>query len=173
MLMESAFIGPLVGLLTGLVGAYVAFRTLKPNIKVLNSQEQKNLADAAQVAANALVQTIQAFGDERAEIMKTFTDERKQYQEERAGFEKRIFELENHREERTRRIEELEAQVEKLKHKEIKNLQTQVTEGRDKYERLKRVNEKLVEALHDAKIPLPDFNGDLTETMERWKRGKK
>jgi hypothetical protein len=42
----------------------------------------------------------------------------------------------------------------------------------ERYGRMKRINEKLVKALQDANIPLPDLNGDLTDSIKglRWQK---
>lgn len=151
------------GMVATIVTAYIALRNVKPNQRILKSQETSSLATAAETAAGALV-----------DILKAFSDERKQ-------FELRIDELEAHREERTKRIEELENSIESLNREyaaetqslkeKIDDLQTQVTDGKDRYDRLVRVNEKLVQALKDASIPLPDIEADLTDSQKlRWQK---
>lgn len=156
-----AVLSALGGLLSGLVGMYISLKNLKPNIKLLNSQEHQNLADAADTAAGALVQIIKAFSDERKAL------------------EMRIDELEKHREERTKRIDELEDHIEKLNreytvqnaalHDEIKVLRNTVEEGQRRYGKLKRYTEKLLEALKLAGVEqLPEMEDErLSETWEK------
>jgi predicted RNase H-like nuclease (RuvC/YqgF family) len=72
---------------------YVAFRKSKPEIKVLNSQEQLNLATALKQAAEALSESL--------------TD--------RGVLEQRIDQLELHREQRAKEIEEQKREIESLR----------------------------------------------------------
>src|SRR5689334_7124894 len=85
------------GLLAGVVGAYVALRTLKPNVMVLKSQEQKNLGDAAESAAGALVDLIKAFSDERKQFDTRIDELEAELKAQREETQKRIEETAVHR----------------------------------------------------------------------------
>ena len=56
--------------------------------------------------------------------------------------------------------------------KEIEELQKRLAELEGKYQRMKRINEKLVAAMENAKVPIPDLNGDLTDSVKglKWKK---
>ena len=58
--------------------------------------------------------------------------------------------------------------------KETEDLRQKMVEVEEKYNRMRRINEKLVDALNKAGIPMPDLNGDLTDSVRglKWK-GKK
>jgi chromosome segregation ATPase len=53
-----------------------------------------------------------------------------------------------------------------LLEKEIIDLKSENTHQRNQNNTNKRVIDKLLEALHEAKIPLPDFNGDLSDSVK-------
>lgn len=159
--MNDAIIGAIGGLITGLVGAYIALRMVKPNVRVLNSQEQLNLSTALKNAVDALTDSLE-----------TSSNVRQQAEQERQALEKRIDELEAHREARTKQIEDQNIKVEALEQsleksnreytKAISTLQQQVgdwekryTELEAKYANSKHAIEILVNALRDANIPLP------------------
>ena len=162
-----AVIGIVPAIVTGVIGYAIAMRKIPSDIKVASSLEKQNLAAAVDTAAGTLVKVLEFA------------------QQERLSLETRIENLELHREKRTTEINELRAldaerlhqikeqqrKIEELNArvasdiKETIRLQDQVTEMETKYNRMRRVNEKLVRALNDAKIPLPDMNGDLTDSV--------
>lgn len=132
--------GAIAGLLTALVGVYVALRMLKPNIKVANSQEQANLSKALKDAVDAMLAT----------------------SADRNALEIRVDELEAHRDQRTKELaflqqqnDDLQAgmiatknQVEALNRqytKEITLLREQVSSWEARYNEIKEKYHKVVE----------------------------
>jgi chromosome segregation ATPase len=91
--MEISAIVSFVSALVAVGSLYVAFKKSKPEIKVLNSQEQLNLASALKQAAEALSVSL--------------TD--------RSELEGRIDELEAHREQRAKEIDTQNKEIDKLR----------------------------------------------------------
>lgn len=99
------------GGLGGAVAAYVALRTLKPNIRILTAQEKKVTADAADVAANALVDFVTAFQTERAEFTKRIDAQEKRIEVQEKKIDAQEAEIEAIKE--ARRAREIETQSER------------------------------------------------------------
>jgi chromosome segregation ATPase len=137
---------------------FLSMRKNKSEIKVNLSQEKNNLADAAETAASALIEAL------------------KFAESERKLFEQRIDELEARKGERDKQIADLQAQTKDLLDsiaadtKLTEELRVRIAEMEEKYNRMKRVNEKLVKALNEAGVPMPDFNGDISDSVRglRW-----
>jgi chromosome segregation ATPase len=142
----------------------VELPVLKAQEKNTLAQEKKTIVEAAETTVGVLLKTLSFLEAERDE------------------FESRITELEEHRAARTKELAELHAHnqilsagVQELREqsardiKETIELREQVTLLTQKYERQKRVNEKLVKALNDAGIPLPDMNGDMSDSVQALK----
>lgn len=154
----------------------------KAEALVLNSQASENINDAAQVAANILLQALnfkQVENKEYQERVRALEENQKKNDE-------LVKDLTKHKAERDSQIAELQEQNEALQSKqaalqaqiekdtsETEALRKRVAEMEQKYGRMKRINEKLVRALQDANIPLPDLNGDLTDSMRGFKWDKK
>jgi hypothetical protein len=136
---------------------YIAFRKSKPEIKVMNSQEQLNLASALRQAAEALSVSMAASAKERGEL------------------EARIDELEAHREQRTKEIEE--------QNKEIVALRTEITAMRiDEQQKTTRLVAKLeaweqwftkvAEILKEHNIEIPERADILKDSQPKIPRIK-
>lgn len=152
--MEIAAIVSVIGALVTIGGLILNFRKSKSEIKVLNSQEKNNLAEALDKTGGMFLQALKAFTEEREGLL-----------EERNALEGRIEELEKHREERTKRIEELERLVEGLNRAYVKEtqelrdenskLKEQITVIQGKYENAKSALGIMAEAMKNADITLP------------------
>lgn len=135
----------------------------------------KNLAEALKLSSDELVERLTDAAKLRGEL-----------DAEKLATKNRIAETKKHREEQDAKIAELEQHIDKLnrdyaketsklqQENEALTLQVQALsikygEIDQKYSNAKQVIEKLVKALHDAHIPVPDFNGNLTDSISNWK----
>jgi chromosome segregation ATPase len=189
-------LGAVAGLVTGLVGAYVALRMLKPNIKIANSQATLNETQGTANVGKTLSDAALLMSSVLNEAQEQNVELRKQSKEARDTnrlLEGRLVELENGANEDKRlldernkqhaenneKVEALQAGMEALNRQiekdtqetqklriEVQTLRGQIVELEEKNRRYVRVNQKLIKALEDAKIPLPDMNGDMTESQK-------
>lgn len=164
-----------------LIDAYLSRNKSKAETGKIKSESTENITEAAQVAANIL---LQALNFKKTEVQDLQADV-KALQENQKASDQLIIELTNRKEERDEQIQELQEQNEAL-HIKLAAMQTQIekdtnetealrkriVEIEEKYNRMKRVNEKLVKALVDAKVPMPDMNGDLTDSVKglKWQK---
>lgn len=141
------------------VGWYVAARKTPKEMRVLDSQESENLATALNLA------------------VQTLTNSMTNSNADRVVLEKRIDELEAHREMRSREIYTLQQQMEQLNREyakqvselsnKVKVLESQSLEWGKKYEKLKHYTEKLRQALNDAGLTVPEMDSDLLDTLDK------
>lgn len=134
-----------------------------------NSEIANEIASGGVSAVNALEKVLDRYqkNDEyqRAEIA-AITESRKQRDKEMEVLSAAIAANKAQTEKDT-----LETQS--LRH-EVGLLRAQVAELQDKNARYTRIIEKLLKSLDEAMIPMPDLNGDLTDTLSKFKlRGSK
>jgi chromosome segregation ATPase len=159
-------------LLSGAVGAGLFATALK--LIEIYSTRNKIKAEATDTVVDTMLEAMQFLRNERSEYLpriKSLEDAQKEN-------DQLIRELQQHRQERTKQIDELTqnneallSQVAALRAQiakdtaETRELKKQIDEIQQKYKKQLRINAKLVKALEDAKIPLPDFNGDLGDSI--------
>ena len=146
------------GLITVVGQLLYAWYTGRQGAGITRANESKTSADAAAVAARALVDTISFYEKER-----------KDKEEREDKLEGRITELETRidydaegRKIRDGRITELEQHIEKLN----RDYAAALGALQEKYNKLKQYTEKLVQALQDANIDVPAINGELTDSVK-------
>lgn len=164
-----------------LLDHYFNLGKAKAETRVLKSEESENITEAAQVAVNIMQQAL-AFKNVESKEYQERVRALEAKQEESAGL---IQELQDHRDERGRQIKELtenndalNAQIAALQKqiekdtRETEALRKRIIDLEERYGRMKRINEKLVLALQDANVPLPDMNGDLTDSVKglKWRK---
>lgn len=169
------------GGLGGAVAAYVALRTLKPNIRILTAQEKKVTADAADVAANALVDFVTAFQTERAEFTKRIDAQEKRIEVQEKKIDAQEAEIEAIKE--ARRLRELETQAErdtlearnKAELIDTREIRAQNAVSQKRIIKLEDMIIKMSEyidamkiSMQAADIPVPK-NGELLESVRRLK----
>ena len=125
--MSETIIVALIGLvgivLSGAVGAYIAIRMLKPQVRVLESQEQHNIS-------SALKEVAVAFG----EVIDTNLE-----------LQRRVDVLEEGREQRTKDIAELRLQIDVLSREhaaEMRDMKQRYDELRSEYKNVLQLLEK-------------------------------
>lgn len=146
------------------------------------SGRNKTRADAAKTIVEGGAQAVKMMQDLLTEYDRTNDQQRVEIEK----LKKDAAEAAKGREKRLKRIEELEQKNSDLEAYAIKldnqiradvteteALRKKVVEMEQKYGRMKRINEKLVKALQDAEIPLPDLNGDMTDSVVGLKWEKK
>lgn len=88
-----------------------------------------------------------------------------------AGLQAQITDADDRNEALQAKLAGLQAQIDKDT-RETAELRLQVLAIEEKYKKQLRINVKLVKALEDAKIPLPDFNGDMGDSIRGLKWDK-
>lgn len=146
----------------------------KAETSKIKSEAGENITEAAQVAVGILERALNYKASENQILLDRMTAMEERQAESsvlRSERDAQIAELQ-------KRITEAQEQNDAL-HAKLAGLQAQIekdtkriVEIEEKYNRMKRVNEKLVQALVDAKVPLPDMNGDLTDSVKglKWKK---
>jgi chromosome segregation ATPase len=173
----------------GLVTAFVSLRKSKSEVRVLDTQGVGNISKVWTEASLLVSSVLNEAQEQNEELRKQGRETR----EANALLESRLSELENGAKEDKRllelrnvqhaesneKIEALQAGMEALNRQiekdtqetqklriEVQTLRGQIAELEEKNRRYVRVNQKLIKALEDAKIPLPDMNGDMTESQK-------
>jgi chromosome segregation ATPase len=168
----------LIGAMVAAGGWFIQWRKAPREVAVLKSQEKENITAAAETAVDVLLKSMEFMRTERAELQPRINA----LEENQTKNEALIAELTTRKSERDAQIAELQEQNEALKAgiaaltkqiekdtNETEALRKRIVEVEEKYGRMKRINEKLVKALQDANIPLPDLNGDLPESIKGFK----
>lgn len=146
-----------IGALSGLGALYVALRKLSPEISVTKAQEKSSLAAAVDTAAGTLI-----------DALKFAQEERKEFETRIDALEKKNDDQETTNKDLEKKLADQEKQIEQLN----RDYAAEIQKVNEKYNKSKRVIEKLVRALEDAKIPVPDFNGDLSDSIRRYRLPK-
>lgn len=152
--MEDIVKMAITALLAGGVGWFVALRKAPAEIRVLTSQEKKNNADAANTATDAMINLL------------------KFMQEERAENTKRIDELEAHRAQRNREIDELKVKIQSDL-METRNLRADYASAQKRIIKLEDMAIKMGEYIDTMKTKMQEagmgvpLNGDLMESVYR------
>lgn len=138
----------------GLVAWYVAIKKTPADIKKTNSEEKVNLIAGANAALDLMQKVVKFADEENADLVTRIESLEKTQQ---ANAEERV--------KRDKRIEELENTIEQLNRDYAKAM----ADVQAKYDKSKSAIQKLVKALQDANIPVPEINGDLSESVHKWK----
>ena len=175
-LIITFFVG---GGLGGVVAAYVALKNLKPNIKILTAQEKKVIADAADVASNALIDLITAFQSERVEFGKRLEVSEKKIEGQNKKIEEQAVEIEAIKESRKQNEIKFKAERDALevriqsdlmdsKNIRVENaeLQKQVNQLESKFIRMAKYIDRQNEDMKKAGIPVTQ-NGELMDSVRR------
>jgi chromosome segregation ATPase len=166
------------GGIASLIMAWQAAKKTKPEIGVLKSQENENIAEAAQVAANVL---LQALNFKQVES-KEYQERVKALETKQEESTKLINELVIHRDERTKQMEELKRQAEEAIDNneallsQVAALRAQIAkdtaetrELHQKYQELKEFTKSIIDALEAKGIKLPELNGKIPESIKGWR----
>jgi chromosome segregation ATPase len=174
--MDIAAIISVLGALVTLGGLFVQWRKSKSEVRVLNSQEKSNLADAVETAAGTLVSALKFAAEERTNFEKRIDDLEADLERAREETKLRIEETHKHRTDTDAKIEALNREylreTQKLRD-EVQTLKNLVAEGEKKYKAAKQIIEQLVAALRDNKIDLPNLDlSDLGDSIHglKWKK---
>lgn len=161
---------------------WLAFREFKLKRQKAPAEQDENISAAIKNLAEAL----KLSSDDLVERLSDAARLRGELEAEKITNKARIDETTKHREEQDEKIEGLERHIEKLNRDYVKEtnklqkenaaltLQVQALTKKhgeidQKYSNAKQVIEKLLKAMYDAHIPVPDFNGDLTDSISNWK----
>lgn len=133
---------------------YIAVKTTPANVKKVNSEEKINLIAGANAAMDLMHKVVKFADEENADLVVRIESLEKvqaDNADERIKRDKRIAELEKHIEQLNREYAKAMADMQK------------------KYEKSKSAIAKLVKALEDANIPVPEMNGDLLDSVHGYK----
>jgi chromosome segregation ATPase len=182
-----ALISALLG--GGLLKAFTDWRKSKSEVKVLDTQGTGNIAKALSDAAMVMSSVLNEAQEQNIELRQQGKESREANRllenrllelERGAREDKRLLELRNAQHaESNERIEAMQAGMEALRTQiekdteetqklriEVQTLRGYIVELEDKNRKYVRVNKKLMGVIEDAKIPLPDLNGDLTDSQK-------
>jgi chromosome segregation ATPase len=187
--MDIAAVLSIIGALVTVGGLFIQWRKAKSEVKVLDTQGTGNIAKALSDAAMVMSSVLNEAQEQNVELRQQGKETREsnrllEYRlvelERGAREDKRLLDLRNvQHAESNERIEAMQAGMQALKTQiekdteetqklriEVQTLRGQIVELEEKNRRYVRVNQKLIKALEDAKIPLPDMNGDMTESQK-------
>jgi chromosome segregation ATPase len=174
-LMDFEKISLIVSTLIAVFMAYLYWRELKlkkdkaPTENALNvSMAVKNLSEALGMQTDELAEALKDSAQLRADLTKA-----------KVETALRIAETAKHRQETDEKIEALNREylkeTQRLRdentnlQKQVNELQLQYSEIDKKYGNSKLIIERLVKALKDANIPLPDLGDVLSDSIHSWK----
>jgi predicted RNase H-like nuclease (RuvC/YqgF family) len=159
-----AIVGVIGIVLSALIGGgvawYVALRKMPKEMRVLSSEEQKNLSDALNNAVAAYNTSLTASNFQKVNLEARIATLEKENEETRTA-----------RVERDARIAALEIDHARLQ-TQIAQWEARYNELEKKYSNSKRAIEILVKALDDAKIPMPqELAVLLGDSITKYKLG--
>jgi chromosome segregation ATPase len=189
-----ALISALLG--GGLLKAFTDWRKSKSEVKVLDTQGTGNIAKALSDAAMVMSSVLNEAQEQNVELRQQGKESRESNRllesrllelERGAREDKRLLDLRNvQHAESNEKIEALQAGMEALnrqiekdteetkklraevqtQREEVKTLRGYIVELEEKNRKYVSVNKILMGVIEDAKIPLPDLNGYLTESQK-------
>ena len=155
----------LVSTLALIVTTYLLFRKSKPDTEMTVSTAVKNLAEALNLSSTELTENIAEAAKLRAEIeveAEATKKRRKEADEKVEELTKQIAALRAESEKEAQRLRSENANL----NKHMIELEAKYGEINEKYGKAKSVIGKVVKALQDRNIPLPDLNGDLSDSLK-------